>query len=322
MEPTLVVEGQVGARRQHFNATQLVGGELVVPVGDQGAEAHQRLCAVGVQPQRLVELGQRLGDAPPGFQGESQVVVGGGVSGIDADGLTEVAHRLVELVQVAQGQAEVAVRLGEVRAQADGLAQVGGGRLGLVAGQQGAAQVVAGLGVSWGEADGLLQQRQRLAEPLLPLEDGAEVAAGVDVAGVEAQGGAEGALGLGQAAQAAQGDAEVVLGVGEVRLQAHGLAAMSHGVFEVAQGEVDGGQVAVEDGVRAVDGQRPEDQVAGLLVAARLVGQHAEQVQGVGVLRRVLKDGAVEGLGLLPAAGLVMPNRQGQALGDREHGVT
>jgi len=45
------------------------------------------------------------------------------------------------------------------------------------------------------------------------------------------------------------------------------------------------------------------------------VGQHAKQVQGVGVLRRLLEDGLVQGFGFLQAARLVMPNRQRQALG-------
>jgi hypothetical protein len=42
-------------------------------------------------------------------------------------------------------------------------------------------------------------------------------------------------------------------------------------------------------------------------------------VQGVRVLRRLPEDAAVEGLGLVEAAGLVVLDGQGEALADGEH---
>jgi hypothetical protein len=74
---------------------------------------------------------------------------------------------------------------------------------------------------------------------------------------------------------------------------------MGHRFIESAKGQTHGGQIAEEDGMWAVYGQGTADEVKGFLMATGLVVQHAEQVQGVRVIRRFLEHGAVQGLGFL-----------------------
>jgi hypothetical protein len=165
-----------------------------------------------------------------------------------------------------------------------------------------------GLGVTGGEADRLLEDGKRLVEALLALEDGAEVAAGLDVSGAESDGRTERRLRLAEPTQPAQSDTEVVLSVEEVRLKAQGRAAVRHRHFQSAERQGYCGQVAEEHRVRAVDGEGSADEVECLRMTAGLVSQHAEQVQGVRVVRRLLEDAAVEGFGLLKTASLVVAN--------------
>ena len=84
--------------------------------------------------------------SPLSLQGVAEVVVGQGVVGLEPDGLAVVGDRLVVLALALQGDAEVVVGLGEVGLQPDGLA-VGGDRLVVLAlALQGVAEVVVGTG--------------------------------------------------------------------------------------------------------------------------------------------------------------------------------
>src|SRR5262245_60485357 len=75
------------------------------------------------------------------------------------------------------------------------------------------------------------------------------------------------------------------------------------------------GHLTFKISYRSGGGRLARDEAVGLLVAARLVGQHAHKVQGVMVLGGLVQDAAVQGLG--QAARPLVPDRPGEALGDR-----
>src|SRR5262249_54311110 len=70
-------------------------------------------------------------------------------------------------------------------------------------------------------------------------------------------------------------------------------AAAACGVVEPVQPAVHLGEVGVVSRDAGTQGDGPADQLAGANVVAELVGEHAQQVQGVGVVRLAGKDGLV-----------------------------
>src|SRR5271166_958224 len=119
------------------------------------------------------------------------------------------------------------------------------------------------------------------------------MARSVSVPRVETNGLAEGGDGLDELPLAAQGEAEVGPRIREIGIDAQGLAAVPLRFDEQTGGEVDGGEIAVEDGVRAVDGQGLVDEVDRFAMPAALVQDHTQQVQRVGMPRRLLEDVSV-----------------------------
>ena len=73
-------------------------------------------------------------------------------------------------------------------------------------------------------------------------------------------------------------------------------------------------QVVVGVGVIGAKREGPPNQLQGSLSPALLVGEHAKEVEGIGVVRGNLENLAVEGLGLFQARALVEFYGQGQGL--------
>src|SRR5262249_6010480 len=84
--------------------------------------------------------------------------------------------------------------------------------------------------------------------------------------------------------------------VGVVGPQPQGLAVARLGLRGAAEGGEGQTQGAVEDGLRAVVGERAADVLDGLLVAAGVVGGDAEEAAGVGVAAVLLEALAGGGL--------------------------
>ena len=83
------------------------------------------LGVVGLEPDRLAVLGDRLGRLPLGVQGEAEVVVGLAVVGLEPDRLAVFGDGLVPAPLSVQGVAEVVVGHGVVGLEPDRLAARG-----------------------------------------------------------------------------------------------------------------------------------------------------------------------------------------------------
>ncbi len=99
--------------------------------------------------------------------------------------------------------------------------------------------------------------------------------------------------GLSRLAQALQGQAEVVGGLGVLRLEVQGGAAAAGGPRIIARGPVGFRQVGVQRGGGGIDRDGPADELDGPRGVALLEGRHAQEVQGVDVLRVACQDGLV-----------------------------
>jgi hypothetical protein len=74
-------------------------------------------------------------------------------------------------------------------------------------------------------------------------------------------------------------------------------------------------------GIRPGDGQRPLDVGDAFFMAAGLMGGHAPQVPGIGMVGLVVDDLAIDVFRLRKFAALVMTEGDGQRFGNSGHGV-
>jgi hypothetical protein len=107
-------------------------------------------------------------------------------------------------------------------------------------------------------------------------------------------------------AAAHQGDAEVVGRLRVVRLQAQGGAARLDRPVKFAQGAADFAEVGVEHGHVRPQGDGPADQLGRRAVLAELVRDHAEHVEGIGVVGVLGQEGLARVRGLAQAARVVV----------------
>jgi hypothetical protein len=156
--------------------------------------------------------------------------------------------------------------------------------------------------------------RQRVGEISLVLQDGAIVTAGIQMAGIKAEGLAKGMRRLVYLTLLSQGDAQVIVSIREVGLQPQGFPAMCHGFGQDTGVDVNCAQVAMEDRMRTVDREGPVDQVDRLAMPARLMGQHTQKVECLGMLGRFVEDAAVQRFGFLEPACFVVLDSAGELL--------
>jgi hypothetical protein len=164
-----------------------------------------------------------------------------------------------------------------------------------------------------GHGQKLTGKQEALIAALL-MEGVAEVVAGHAVVRLDPQRLLEledGVVGL---ALRQQDQSEVVGGFGRAWLQPQSGAAALGGAVEVAQSTVRLGQVGVIGSIRGVEGDGPADALGGLTVIALLMGDNAQQVQGVGVVGLGVEDIAVQPGCLGQAPALVLLQAEGKVV--------
>src|SRR5437899_8236699 len=95
---------------------------------------------------------------------------------------------------------------------------------------------------------------------------------------------------------------------------------MGEGLVVPAGGKADGREITVDDRVGAFDGEAARQQVDRFVLLCRpshLVNKQTEVEEGLGVVRGLLRDGAVEGLRLVQPAGALEIESGPQSLLDR-----
>ena len=114
-------------------------------------------------------------------------------------------------------------------------------------------------------------------------------------------------------------DRQIVVGLGQVRIQLEGPPAAGRRFRGLLQRAVRQPKVAMVDRHTRFRLDRPGDVLDGGLVVAGLVREHSQQVQGVGMGRLDRKNPAIDRLGGLQSAGLVVLDRRGQCFGKGCH---
>ncbi len=104
-----------------------------------------------------------------------------------------------------------------------------------------------------------------------------------------------------------------------IRVEAQRAAVAGHRMVQLAQALVGQAEVGVIRGLAGIAEHGPLDGVDGRLVVAPLERNHADQMQGLGVVGLGLEDLPVDLLRLLKPAGLVMAYRGLQCLGGGGH---
>jgi hypothetical protein len=167
--------------------------------------------------------------------------------------------------------------------------------------------------------DRLAKGLQRLVEALEIAEHDTEPVVGRGEVRPQSQGLAEALGGFVQAPQSLQGHTEVAQGFGVFRPQPQRHAAATGGALELPQEAVGLGEVGVEGRYARPQGNGPADQLHGPPLLAPLVGEHAQQVQGVGLLGVVGQDSPVGPRRLVEGAALVVVDRRVQLVGPGRH---
>ena len=122
---------------------------------------------------------------------------------------------------------------------------------------------------------------------------------GLGVVGLEFDGGAAGGDGLIQLALARQGNAQIAVGLGKVGLEPDRGAQGRDGLIQLALLPEGIAQVAVIGRAVGRQGDGLPDQVHGNVIASHLGRDHAQEMQGIGVVGLDGENLAIELLGLL-----------------------
>ena len=129
-------------------------------------------------------------------------------------------------------------------------------------------------------------------EVALAAQHVAQVVEGLDIAGRQGDGAAVGPGRLVQALLQLQRQDQVVVRLGIIGRQGDGAAAGRFGVGGLAQRIQDGAVVGMEGRLVTAHGDGAGDQALGFFEAPRLVGDQAQQMQAVGVVRFALQEPA------------------------------
>ncbi len=174
-------------------------------------------------------------------------------------------------------------------------------------------QVVVRLGVVRLQVEGPTITSDRLLQLALLLQEVAQVVVGLGKVGFEFECPAVGGNGFVRLALFLQGIAQVDVDLGKVGLQLQRPAIGGDRFVEPLKALEGVGQVNVEDRRVALQRDRASDGLDGNCVPAHLVCNHAEKMEGVGMVRLDGEDLPIALLGGLQAASLMVldGNRKG-----------
>ena len=176
-----------------------------------------------------------------------------------------------------------------------------------------------GVGIIGFELQGLGEGSQRFGESSLFFQHDAQVRTGFGITGLEPQGLFAGGLGLVQAADAAQGRSQVVMRLGRGRRQFHGPAQAADRFFEAAHIQINAAEIVMVAVEVRIAGNCVLNRFDGEVVLALLMGDHAQQVQGVSMVRLDGQDFAIQARGLGHVARLVRAHRLLKNFADAGH---
>jgi hypothetical protein len=162
------------------------------------------------------------------------------------------------------------------------------------------------IGLQLGRAPEGLRRRLQLA---LTLEYAAEVAVGQGVIGLQLYGASMGGGGLVEASQGLQGHAEIEVGFGDAGSDVYGPSESVRHLLVTTQIEQSRTKIVEKAWFARADADRPTDQFNGDVVAAHLVRQDPEQVQGIGIGWVDGQDLPVDRLGGVQTTGLMVCKR-------------
>jgi len=202
------------------------------------------------------------------------------------------APSVLKATFAAEGIAQVIVGHRIVGPQAHGRLEAGDGLRRPALRLVGVAQVEVGFGKLGSPAQGCPVAGDCFLDPPLQSEDESEVVVRLGIAGLQAQGLPKTGHSFVPPAQVGEDIAQMVVSFREVGPASKGLSVACHGLVPPVQGDVNRGAAGVVLGSVGFDGQGLADQGQGSLslVLPRLVGQHSQQVQCVGLSRIGLQD--------------------------------
>ena len=231
----------------------------------------------------------------------------------------EAGGRFVQLALFLQGIAQVVVRLGIVRLQFQCPAAAGNRLVQLPLVLPRIAQVVVCLG----------KVRPQLQRPAvtgdcfvqLPqvLQRDTQVLVRLGVVRLQFRGPAEADDRFLRLSLVLQRKAQVIVRLGIVRLQFHCTVETCDRLGDLAQGTIRFPQVAMEGRRGPVQSDGTSYALHGRLVLARLMGDHAQKMHRIGLIRIEREDLPINLLGRLQPARLMVLDRDGQCFGNRCH---
>src|SRR5208337_2446769 len=142
---SLLPIGQLAGAGGRLDGPLAVAVLLVGASGPEPAAVVVRRGVLGVEADRLVEIGDGLVVLPFGVPGVAAAVVRQGDLGVEADRLVEIGDGLVVLPLGVPGEAAVVVRRGVLGVEADRLVEIGDGFVVLPLGVPGEAAAVVRL---------------------------------------------------------------------------------------------------------------------------------------------------------------------------------
>ncbi len=296
-------------------------------------EAASGIAIIGVGPdailQRLgvltVPAAKLFGDGPSVvtpmiWENENKVAVGAGVAGPQCDGLAIGGDGLIELAFGYQSIAEITVGFRQAGIEFDGPATTGDGLVKLASVFQDGAKIAIGIRQIGIRLDGLPIGGDGFIESVLALQGITEIAIGLRRIGIKGNGLSTGGDGLVQLPFGRQGDAKIIVGFEKVWIEGDGLSSGGDRRIEVAHFRQDVGEIAVRLGGVWVKSNGPAYQIHRDVIASRLMRDHSQKMDCIGMRRLLGEDLPVEPLGLLQLPGLMVPHRQFEGLLDGELG--
>ena len=209
------------------------------------------------------------------------------------------------------------VGLGEVGFELERAAIRRDGLVALTSLPEGVAQVDVDLRKVWIDLERVAIRGNGFLEPASILERVAQIVVGLRVVGFEVEGETIRGDGVLDPALVLERISQVIPGVRVGWIDLESAAKVGDGGVRLAEGAAGFAEVGVSHGVLRLDGDGFLNPLHRDFVAAELVRDDAEEVQGVGVVWLHREDLAVERLGIGQATGLVMLNRDLKCLGNR-----
>ena len=284
MEIALVGELQ---EQRHGTGEQVFAG--------LGPEAGPRCEGVLVAGHRLAVIAMVL-------ENVSEIVERLVETGLQFDGPPVVLHRRSRVGLALKNRAEIVVRLGVVGPAVERLLEAGFGLLGPSGELMDVAEIIEGLGESGVDVERGLETFRRGVEPAERLEQRTLVVVRLGEPGLQREGSVVGVGGVIELARILVGIAEVVQNLGIVGLYLQRRFIGGDGVAVAAQAAQRVAEIAVIIGIGRVRGDGFRDQFDRHLVLARLMGDDAQEMIGIRMVRSDGEDAFVDIGGFLQAS--------------------